>query len=256
MLSFDLGESAHNFRVVDESDDWIVVDKSAPLIVHPSNNEKESTLLCGLKELLAFDLANGAALSLINRLDRETSGLVLVAKNKPAARLFGKAMERRQIHKEYEALVFGWPEWDKQLENGPILRKGEVMDSPIWLKQIVHPDGKPCQTQFSVRERKVVNGHKITWLHVTPYTGRMHQIRVHAQKLGFPLVGDKIYGTDERHYLNFIERGWNDEIQAALILSRHALHASRMFVDTDAVGLNWSCALSPDLEDWFNSSNI
>lgn len=242
--------------MVDESDDWIVVDKSAPLIVHPSNNKVESTLLCGLKELLAFDLANGAALSLINRLDRETSGLVLVAKNKRAARLFGKAMERRQIHKEYEALVFGWPEWDNQVDDGPILRKGEVMESPIWLKQIVHPDGKPCRTEFKVLERRVVDGRKITWLHVTPHTGRMHQIRVHAKNLGFPLVGDKIYGADERHYLNFIETGWSAEIQGALLMSRHALHASRMRVDTDEVSFDWSCGMALDLQQWFQSSKI
>ena len=242
--------------MVDESDDWIVVDKSAPLIVHPSNNKVESTLLCGLKELLAFDLANGAALSLINRLDRETSGLVLVAKNKRAARLFGKAMERRQIHKEYEAIVFGWPEWDNQVDDGPILRKGEVMESPIWLKQIVHPDGKPCRTEFKVLERRVVDGRKITWLHVTPHTGRMHQIRVHAKNLGFPLVGDKIYGADERHYLNFIETGWSAEIQGALLMSRHALHASRMRVDTDEVSFDWSCGMALDLQQWFQSSKI
>ncbi len=241
--------------MVDESDDWIVVDKSAPLIVHPSNNKVESTLLCGLKELLAFDLANGAALSLINRLDRETSGLVLVAKNRRAARLFGKAMERRQIHKEYEALVFGWPEWYNQVEDGPILRKGEVMESPIWLQQTVHPEGKPSRTEFKVLERRVVDGHKITKLHVTPHTGRMHQIRVHAQNLGFPLVGDKIYGADERHYLNFIEGGWNAEIQGALLLSRHALHACRLYMDTDIASFDWSCAFSPDLEHWFSSSN-
>ncbi|WP_018968964.1 RluA family pseudouridine synthase [Rubritalea marina] len=247
------GDRDCNFAVVDESDDWIVVDKAAPLIVHPTNNKREATLLCGLQELLVYELANGAALSLMNRLDRETSGLVLVAKNKSAARQFGRAMERRQIHKEYEALVFGWPEWDDFTVEEPILRKGEVMESPIWLKQSVHPAGKACRTEFQVFERRIVHGEKVSWLHVLPHTGRMHQIRVHAEYAGFPLIGDKIYGPDEHHYLEHIERGWTEEMQRALYLKRHALHASHLHVRTDDLELRWSCPMADDLKRWFQS---
>lgn len=75
-----------HFEVAAESGDWIVVDKGAPLIVHPSNGKKEPNLLEGVEALLSYEIANGAALSLVNRLDRETSGLTLIAKNKAAAR--------------------------------------------------------------------------------------------------------------------------------------------------------------------------
>lgn len=100
-----------HFEVAGESGDWIVVDKGAPLIVHPSNGKKEPNLLEGVEALLSYEIANGAALSLVNRLDRETSGLTLIAKNKAAARELGRAMQRRRMHKEYLAIVQGRPEW-------------------------------------------------------------------------------------------------------------------------------------------------
>ena len=99
-----------NFRVIDESDDWIVVDKPAPLIVHPANRKPEPTLLGGLEQLLAYEIRNGASLGIVTRLDRETSGIVLVSKHTDAARELGWIFERRQAKKEYLAIVHGWPE--------------------------------------------------------------------------------------------------------------------------------------------------
>ena len=81
-----------NFEVLYETDNFIVVNKPAPLLVHPSVPGNPPTLLDGVKDLLAYDIANGAKLSIINRLDRETSGVVIVAKNKPTARQFGIAL--------------------------------------------------------------------------------------------------------------------------------------------------------------------
>ena len=109
-----------DFSVVDESADWIVVNKPAPLQIHPSKPDGPPTLWHGLRALLAYDLANGAALSIINRLDRETSGLVLIAKNPATARAINKAMMRREIRKEYAALVTGWPEADQWTTDAPI----------------------------------------------------------------------------------------------------------------------------------------
>ena len=137
-----------HFEVAGESGDWIVVDKGAPLIVHPSNGKKEPNLLEGVEALLSYEIANGAALSLVNRLDRETSGLTLIAKNKAAARELGRAMQRRRMHKEYLAIVQGRPEWAETTCAAPILRQGDVAESPIWVKQAVHPAGKACATVF------------------------------------------------------------------------------------------------------------
>jgi 23S rRNA pseudouridine1911/1915/1917 synthase len=80
-----------------------------------------------------------------------------------------------------------------------------------------------------------------------PSTGRTHQIRVHLASLGYPIVGDKIYGPDENLYLRFIETGWTDELAGRLLLERHALHASRLCIDEQR---DWSSPLPRDLADW------
>ncbi len=205
------------------------MDKPPHLMVHPSVPGNPPTLLDGLEALCSFELINGGQLSLINRLDRETSGIVLVAKHKKAARDLSKAMERRQFSKSYHAIVWGWPEEEEFLVDGPLLRKGEVAESPIWVKQIVHPEGKESRTRFRVEsrfEKRTTNGDRFALVQCFPETGRMHQIRVHAQHAGHSIVGDKIYGPDENCYLQFIETGWTPDLERVLLLNRQALHAS------------------------------
>ncbi|MFC5049870.1 RluA family pseudouridine synthase [Rubritalea spongiae] len=236
-----------SFEVVDESEQWIVVNKSAPLVVHPTSGKSEATLLGGVEELLRYELVNGARLSIINRLDRETSGVVLIAKAKSAARLFGRAMERRQIQKEYLAIVHGWPEWHEHELNAPIIRKGEVEESLIWVKQMVHEEGRECVTVCRVVRKFEKNGQAFSLMRIFPKTGRMHQIRVHLAYLGFPIVGDKIYGDDESCYLEFIEGGWSERLRSQLLLGRHALHAERMVVSTEQGVLDWRAPLAGDL---------
>lgn len=214
-----------HFEVVEESDDWIVVDKGAPLIVHPSNNRVEPTLLEGVETLLSYDIANGAILALVNRLDRETSGLTLIAKNKAAARELGKAMQRRLIHKEYLAIVHGRPEWSEITCNEPIQQQRAIAESRIWVKQIIHPIGKECSTSFYVEQTWSEPYGQLSLIRCIPRTGRMHQIRVHLSHMGYPIVGDKIYGPSEDCYLEYIQNGWSTELEKQLILPRHALHA-------------------------------
>ncbi len=108
----DRARTPPKFRVVAETEDYLVVDKPAFLLIHPSKPDGTPTLWAALRELLAFELVNGGQVSIVNRLDRETSGLVLIAKNAATARRFGLAMERRLIEKEYLAIVHGWPEWE------------------------------------------------------------------------------------------------------------------------------------------------
>ncbi len=242
-----------HFQVVDESDDWIVLNKPAPLSVHPTSKKVEPTLLGGVEQLLSYEIANGARLSIMNRLDRETSGLVLIAKNKSAARMFGRAMERRLIQKEYDALCYGWPEWEEVIESGSILRKGEVTESPIWVKQMVHPNGRPCETRFKVVERKLIDGVKIARLRAFPKTGRMHQIRVHAAEVGHSLVGDKMYGPSEQCYLNYIENQLSEEMERQLMLDRQALHAARMRLEIDAIEYDWCVDIAGDLQEFFGA---
>jgi 23S rRNA pseudouridine1911/1915/1917 synthase len=218
--------------ILAEAPDWLVVSKPPYLLVHPTRPGGPATLLDHLRELLAYEIACGGQVSLIHRLDRETSGALLVAKTHPAARHFSLAMMRGAIRKEYAAIVCGWPEWEECTIDAPLLRQGERAPSRIWLKRMVHPAGAPARTRLSVQRRfehSVAGGmRRFSLVRAEPATGRLHQIRVHLALAGFPVVGDKIYGPDEGCYLRFIETGWTAELAETLLLERHALHASRL----------------------------
>ena len=272
-------KSSIDFKIVDETDDYVVVDKPPFLLMHPTKPNGAPTLWKELRELLAFEIANGGQVSIVNRLDRETSGLVLVAKTASAARKFGLAMQAQRIEKEYLAIVWGWPEWETKMVDAPLDRQGKHQPSAIWLKQAIHPAGAPAQTEFRVEqrfarstiaaspspdascpprdrdwaERREDRGEGIftrgqfALIRAIPCTGRTHQIRVHAASIGHPIVGDKIYGPDERCYLRFIETGWTNELERTLLLPRHALHATKLAIKGEH---EWTSALPVDLANF------
>jgi 23S rRNA pseudouridine1911/1915/1917 synthase len=230
---------------VAETEDFIVVEKPPFLLVHPTKPGSARTLWGELKQLLAFEIANGGQVSIVNRLDRETSGLVLVAKNAATARRFGLLMQEQRIAKEYLAIVWGWPEWETTSINAPLARQGAHMPSAIWLKQIIHPDGAAARTDFRVEQRFTPeSGERFSVIRAFPRTGRTHQIRVHLASLGHLIVGDKIYGPDEKLYLEFIETGWTARLERRLLLPRHALHSTALEIEG---GDRWISALPSDL---------
>jgi 23S rRNA pseudouridine1911/1915/1917 synthase len=245
-----------NFRVIDESEDWIVVDKPAPLIVHPANNKPEPTLLGGLEQLLAYEIQNGGSLGIVTRLDRETSGVVLISKNKEAARELGWIFERRQAEKQYLAIVHGWPETDGWECAQPIIRAGLLGPSEIWVRQMVSALGRDCLTRFQVEERFERAGRRFTRIRCLPETGRMHQIRVHLAGSGFPIVGDKIYSGDGSEYLEWMDTGWTPELKRRLILPRHALHAASLGIVWNGNPICWEAEMARDMAEYSGGGEI
>src|SRR2546421_4570149 len=128
-----------DFSIVAETDDFLVVEKPPFLLVHPTKPGSARTLWGELRQLLAFEIANGGQGSIVNRLDRETSGPVLVAKNAAAARRFGVLMQEQRIAKEYLAIVWGWPEWDLQKADSPLPPQGVPRPSPISRQPAIQP---------------------------------------------------------------------------------------------------------------------
>ncbi len=206
-----------------------------------------------MRELFAFEIASGGQVSIVNRLDRETSGLVLVAKTSAAARRFGLLMQQQRVKKEYLAIAWGWPDWERYSVDAPLDRQGKHQQSAIWLKQMIHPNGAPAQTEFRV-ERRFLRptrvAEKFSVIRAIPRTGRTHQIRVHLSAIGHPIVGDKIYGPDEDLYLRFIETGWTRELEQQLLLPHQALHSTELAVEGEQ---KWSSPLPADLAEFFGA---
>src|SRR5437899_3574757 len=141
-----------DFKIIEETDDYIVVDKPPLLLVHPTKPDGAATLWAELRQLLAFEIASGGQISIVNRLDRETSGIVLVAKTAAAAREFGLLMQSHRISKEYHAIVWSWPEWDCKTVDEAIIRQGRIARSAIYLKQTIDPRGNDAVTEFHVQK--------------------------------------------------------------------------------------------------------
>lgn len=241
-----------SFRILGETPDLLAIGKPPFLLVHPTRPGGPVTLWDRLRELLAYEIAGGGQVSLINRLDRETSGIVLVAKHVAAARACAMGMGRGEIGKEYLAIVAGWPERGAWSVDAPILRRGEVEPSRIWLKRMVHPDGASSLTEFRVLERRTHPVHgPLALIRCIPRTGRTHQIRVHLAHSGHPVVGDKVYGPSEECFLEFIETGLTPQLLERLRHPRHALHSSLLSVTLDGETHCWEDPLPEDLRELF-----
>ena len=203
------------FDIVHEDDDLLVINKPPNLPCHPGGSFFNNTLWALLKE--TYD-----DIRIINRLDRETSGLVLVARNKKTAGVLGKMFAERHITKEYLVIVEG--DFPSHLQADGVLSADD--DSEVRKKRrfSYEGDGDTSSTSFDLVDTR--NG--LSLVKVLPKTGRLHQIRATLKSLGHPVVGDKIYGIDETIFIRFVERGMTDDDHARLRLSHQALHACRL----------------------------
>lgn len=210
-------EVVRRFAVIYE-DDWILaVDKPAGLPVHPTARYFRNTLT----SLLAERYGDGRPV-LTHRLDSETSGVLLCARDLPTERALKQMFARREVSKTYLAVVRG--------ELAPPLGRIEAPIGPdprsaIRVKMGCDvPDGQPALTEYRVLETR---GDR-SLVELYPRTGRQHQLRAHLAHVGHPIIGDKMYGPDETLFLDYIEEGPTPEIIARAGFPRQALHAARI----------------------------
>lgn len=174
--------------IVYEDDDVLVVDKPAGMVTHPAHGASDGTLV---NALLAHDPelpGERVRAGLVHRLDRDTSGLLLVAKTPEALTTLGRAMQARYIEREYRGIVVGVPDDAEGTIHGPLGR-----DPRNRMKYAIRADGKPAVTHYAVHER-LAGASELTF---RLETGRTHQIRVHMAALGHPIVNDPLYGRSD-----------------------------------------------------------
>lgn len=194
-------------------DEWfLAVNKPGNLPVHPAGRYFNNTLVAMVADRC------GRKVHPVHRIDRETSGVVLLAFDGNSA---GKLSEAKKPG-EYLSLVHGdFPDEERIVD----LPLGRDTESIVRKKRRAWPGGtEAARTRF----RKVLTAGDVSLVRCLPETGRLHQIRAHLLSMGYPIVGDKLYGIDETAFLTFIEHGFTAELAKQLLLPRCALHAAKL----------------------------
>lgn len=230
----DWQPEAMSLKILYEDESLIVVDKPADLVVHPAAGNRDGTLLNGL--LYQYpELINLPRAGIVHRLDKDTSGLMVVARTLQAHNHLVDQLQARSVSREYLALVNGTP------VAGATIRTCYGRHPGQRLKMAVLPRGKDAITHFRV-ERRFPNH---TLLKVNLETGRTHQIRVHLAHMKYPIVGDPLYGGRPR-----VPAGASQELRDALQqFPRQALHAAKLELEHPATGelCSWRSELPDDM---------
>ena len=235
------------FDIIYEDDELLVVNKPADLVCHPTKGDEFSSLISRVR----LHLGPTSRPHLVNRLDRETSGVTVIAKNPVVAAALGRQWEARAVEKEYIAIVHGHVRPEQGMIEASL---GRDEDSRVAIKDCVRADGAPAQTEFRVERRLTMPGGNApcSLVQLRPHTGRKHQIRIHLAYMGHPLIGDKIYGGDTDLYLALVEGRLTEEQRRKLILPNQALHASAVRFDWRGSAVEFRCPPEAWFADFLN----
>ena len=225
-------------KIIFENNDYLIVDKPAGILVHPTSANEPNTLSGWLKEknpeIINLDWPDKNRIGIVHRLDKDTSGLIILAKNPETLAKLQALFKTRQVKKTYQCLVAGHaPETGKI--NIPIVRDNQKDMMRVQAMSFSFSHGTPREavTEFKTIARYQFKKDELSLVEVYPQTGRMHQIRVHMKHEGFPLVGDQIY-------FNKLSK----RISKELGIDRQFLHAVKLEFD----GQTFESELSDDLK--------
>ena len=243
---------AAELSIVYEDRFLLAVDKPPFLPVHPSARYRTETLISLLHRRYRRrdDPRRDVVPKLCHRIDRETSGLVLVSKDDLVRTKLGKVFEGRKVEKEYLAIVEGKVKDRRGKIDLPL---APARESQVQIRMEARHDGKglPSVTDYEVRGR--YPGY--TLVAARPLSGRQHQIRAHLAAIGHPIVGDKIYGPDESLFLKSLESDLEPEDLRLLKMPRQALHAHRLCLDhpVERRRLELEAPLPGDMKEFLRS---
>lgn len=227
------------YDILFEDENLLIVSKGAPFPVHGVSRFIERNLLSFLEKQYQQKL------HLANRLDSETSGLILVARNDVMAGKLGSLLQDKKVRKEYRAIVRGAPPENQGWIRTPI--KGR-RDQLCHIYE-PHPEGKPAETEYEVLGRR----KDYSLLRLVAHTGKTHQLRVHLKSIGCPIAGDKIY-IDLKVYDHYVHHGWQDWMAEIVGPSRLALHACLLELTHPITKehLRLESDFPPELQNFFN----
>ena len=227
-------------QVLYEDEDIIVIDKESGMVVHPAAGNPDGTLVNALLHHCHGQLSGIGGVErpgIVHRLDKETSGLLVVAKTLNAQTHLVQQLQARTVKREYRAIVWGQL-WKNGKVDQPIGRHPSIRT-----RMAIHLSGRPAVTHYEILERFGVH----TYLRCNLETGRTHQIRVHMQYLKAPIVGDPVYGLKSIMPI----KSMSDELrQHVLSFNRQALHAIRLGLIHPLSGevMEWSIDLPDDMK--------
>lgn len=192
-LNLPIEEPNPNLATIDgpldilfEDEHYLIINKPVGLISVPSPAHRGDTVASRIKHYYIKQDYRHKVVHVVTRLDRYTSGVMVIAKHTLAHSLMGQLLEEKTLEKYYEAIIEGHPEQDTVLIDAPIARSPESI-----IERMVAPEGKPSLTRYEMINRLE---NKLSHVRLSLYTGRTHQIRVHMSHIGHPLVGDDLYG--------------------------------------------------------------